>query len=275
MLTALLILSAAQGSLGSGANRYAIDEPMLRPETKPVWADEFAGDRVDAAKWRFDTRRNKLGWFNGEQQYYGPTAARVSGGMLTIEARRDPALRGRPDWGGQVYGSAKLSTQGLAAWTYGFVEVRAKLPCGGGMWPAIWMMPEGNPPWPDGGEIDIMEQVSAEPNFVHATVHSAKFVHTKGTQRGASFKVPTSCSAFHLYQMRWTPEAITIGVDGHAYFRVANDAPGDRGAWPFDRPFHLILNLAMGGGWPGPVDDAALPQTMQVDYVRVWPLAHP
>jgi beta-glucanase (GH16 family) len=82
--------------------------------------------------------------------------------------------------------------------------------------------------------------------------------------------VPTSCSAFHLYQLRWTPDAITIGVDGRAYFQVANDHDGDRGAWPFDRPFHLILNLAMGGGWPGPVDDAALPQAMQVDYVRVW-----
>jgi beta-glucanase (GH16 family) len=274
-MLALILLAAAQGSLGSAASLYAIDEPMVRPETKPAWADEFDGDRVDPAKWRFDTSRNKLGWYNGELQYYGPAFARVADGVLTIEARRDPALRRRSDWGGQLYGSAKLSTQGRASWTYGFVEVRAKLPCGGGAWPAIWMMPEGDYPWPDGGEIDVMEQVSSEPNVVHFTLHSAKFVHTKGTQRGASLRVPTSCSDFHLYQLRWTPRAITIGVDGHAYFRVANDAPGDRGAWPFDHPFHLILNLALGGGWAGPVDEAALPQAMQVDYVRVWPLPHP
>jgi beta-glucanase (GH16 family) len=244
---------------------------MEAPAQAPGWVDEFNGRKVDRRKWRFDTSRNRQGWFNGEKQYYGPNAARVAGGLLIIEGRQDETLRKRPDFGGQRYASAKLVTQGLASWTYGFVEVRAKLPCGGGMWPAIWMMPEAKARWPQGGEIDIMEQVSTEPNVIHATVHSEKFVHTKGTQRGAQVTVPTSCTAFHRYQMRWTRDAITVGVDGKAYFRVTNDGSGDRGAWPFDRPFYLILNLAMGGGWPGPIDDRALPQRMEVDYVRVWP----
>jgi beta-glucanase (GH16 family) len=275
VLTTMVALDLAQAvappqNLGGAGVRYAIDAPLRPPERKADWADEFDESRINPRKWRFDTSRNEAGWYNGEQQYYGPRGARVGGGILTITASADPELREQEDWGGQSVGSAKLTTQGLAAWTYGFVEVRAKLPCGGGMWPAIWMMPTTQVTWPEGGEIDIMEQVSSEPNMVHATVHSAKFVHTKGTQRGATLRVPTSCTAFHRYQMQWTPQAITIGVDGRAYFQVSNDAPGDRGAWPFNRPFYLILNLAAGGVWPGPVDASALPQRMDVDYVRVW-----
>lgn len=278
MLAGLMALGLAQAAaptqpaqnLGGAGGRYAVAEPLAAPTVRPDWSDEFDGKRVDRRKWRFDMSRNKAGWYNGEQQYYGPRGASVANGILTITASTDRGIKSQADWGGQAVGSAKLTTEGLASWTYGFVEVSAKLPCGKGMWPAIWMMPTGTEPWPEGGEIDIMEQVSSEPNVVHATVHSAKYVHSKGTQRGASMAVPTSCSAFHRYQMRWTPQAITIGVDGRAYFRVANDAPGDRGAWPFDRPFYLILNLAAGGGWPGPVDMTSLPQRMDVDYVRVW-----
>lgn len=272
MLAAILALVPPPTSLGSAGDQYTISESLAAPTSRPDWSDEFDGRGVDPAKWQFDTSRNRLGWYNGEQQYYGPANATVADGVLTIEARRDPALSKRPDWGGQRYSSAKMTTQGRAAWTYGFVELRAKLPCGGGMWPGLWMMPVVNLPWPTGGEIDLMEQVSSEPNVIHATLHSEKFVHTKHTQRGALLKVPTSCSAFHTYQLRWTSDAITIGVDNHAYFRVTNDHSGDRGAWPFDRPFYLILNLAVGGGWPGPVDDRALPQRLQLDYVRVWHL---
>lgn len=268
----LIALALAQVSLGGTGGRYAHDEALAPPAAKPVWSDEFSGVRVDAAKWGFETDRNKAGWYNNEKQYYGPDYARVRDGRLVIEARRDPALRRKADWGGQAYGSAKLTTQGHASWTYGFVEVRAKLACGGGMWPAIWMMPDADLPWPDGGEIDIMEQVSSKPNLVHATLHTAKFTHSKNTQRGAERYVADSCTAFHRYQMRWTPEAIAIGIDGRSFFQVKNDGSGDRGAWPFDTPFHLILNLAVGGDWPGPVDEAALPQRMEVDYVRVWKL---
>jgi len=274
-IAALPFASAAQSLT---ANNYAVDEQMPGPaDAKLVWADEFDGAALDTSKWRYDTARNKLGWYNGELQYYGARAqnVRVESGHLIIEARRETLTPAQfPDWGGQAYTSGKIVTQGKAAWTYGFYEVRAKLPCARGTWPAIWMLPEAATPWPDGGEIDIMEQVGSDPNVVHATLHSALFVHTKGTQRGAQLKVADNCEAFHRYQLDWRPDSITIGVDNHAYMRVRNDQPGGRGAWPFDAPFHMILNLAMGGNWAGAkgMDDAALPQQMLVDYVRVYQL---
>jgi len=269
-------LSAAAQAQSLTANNYAVDEPMPRPaDTKLVWADEFDGKALDMHKWSYDGSRNKAGWYNGELQYYGarPDNVRVENGQLIIEARREKLnARQYPDYGGQAYTSGKIWTKGKAFWTYGYYEVRAKLPCARGTWPAIWMLPEANQPWPDGGEIDIMEQVGSQPEVVHGTVHSALFVHTKGTQRGAEKPVPGNCEAFHLYQLDWRPDSIRIGVDGRAYMKVLNNQPGGHGAWPFDAPFHMILNLAMGGNWAAAkgMDDAALPQRMLVDYVRVW-----
>ena len=266
---ALLLLAAQAVTLS--ASNYAADAPMAAPRGTPSWSDEFAGRAIDARKWRYDTSRNKAGWFNHEKQYYAAARAenaRIVGGALVIEARKEK-LSALSDWGGQDYSSGKLiSRQKLG---YGFYEIRAKLPCARGTWPAIWLLPDsGN--WPDEGEIDIMEMVGWQPNVVHATLHSALFNHVRGTQRGAEKLVPTSCTEFHRYQLDWRPDAITIGVDGRSYMRVANDQPGGRGAWPFDRPYQLILNLAIGGDWGGAkgIDDAALPQRMTIDYVRYW-----
>ncbi|MEP6983688.1 MAG: glycoside hydrolase family 16 protein, partial [Sphingomicrobium sp.] len=141
-----------------------------------------------------------------------------------------------------------------------------------GTWPAIWMLPVDMKHWPDDGEIDIMEQVGAEPNLIYATLHTKLFNHVLKTQRSAQKLVPTSCSAFHLYQLDWRPDSITIGVDGRGVLRVLNDQPGGQGAWPFNTPFKMILNLAIGGDWAGAkgIDDAAMPQRMEVDYFRVW-----
>ena len=280
MLPAVLLLAAAQSL---SANNYAVDEPMPAHATTLSWADEFDGTALDASKWSFDTSRNKIGWYNKELQYYAadrPENLRVADGRLVIELRSDPEeIRQFPDWGGQKYSSAKIFTKGKAAFDGGFVEVSAKLPCTRGSWPAIWMLPEDDSPWPDGGEIDILEQVGSQPSVAHATLHTALFNHTHQNGRGAETSVPTACSAFHRYQLAWTPQAITIGVDDRAYMRVANDQPGGRGAWPFDSPFYLILNLAMGGDWAAAngIDDAALPQRMEVDYVRVYdmPAAQP
>ena len=273
-------LAAAIANPQLSAANYAVDEPMPKPDASQlVWADEFDGPALDLSKWRFDTSRNKAGWYNGEQQYYAegrPQNLRLEDGHLILEARRDPdALKARPDWGGQQYSSAKIVTQGKAAWTYGFYEVRAKLPCARGTWPAIWLLPEKAGGWPAGGEIDVLEQVGSQPNVAHATLHTALFNHQRHTQRGAEIAVPTSCTEFHRYQLAWRPDAITIGVDDRAYLRVRNDQPGGRGAWPFDAPFYLILDLAVGGPWAGAkgIDDAAMPQRMEVDYVRVWKLA--
>jgi beta-glucanase (GH16 family) len=273
MLTAFLLAAAVQSL---SANNYAVDAPMPAHSAKLTWSDEFNGRSLDLTKWSFDTSRNKLGWYNKELQYYAadrPENLRLENGKLIIELRKDPDLISRyPDWGNQQYSSAKIVTKAKASFTTGFVEVSARLPCARGTWPAIWMLPEGNSAWPDGGEIDILEQVGSQPNVAHATLHTALFNHTHQNGRGAETPVPTACSAFHRYQLAWTADAITIGVDDHAYMRVRNDQPGGLGAWPFARPFYLILNLAMGGDWAAAkgIDDAALPQRFDVDYVRVW-----
>jgi beta-glucanase (GH16 family) len=275
---AALALSAAAAAQSPTATNYKVDEPMPLPAGATlVWSDEFDGTALDSEKWGYDGSRNKSGWYNGELQYYGqrPENVRLGNGQLIIEARRETlSPRHFPDYGGQSYTSGKIWTKGKASWTYGYFEVRAKLPCARGTWPAIWMMPEGSYAWPDGGEIDIMEQVGSQPEVVHGTVHTALFVHTKGTQRGAERAVPGNCDAFHIYALEWTPHSIRIGVDGRAYMRVLDDQPGGRGAWPFDHPFHLILNLAIGGNWAAAkgIDEAAMPQRMLVDYVRVYRL---
>jgi len=265
-----LILMTAQAATLAATN-YAADAPMEVPASVPDWADEFEGSRIDRTAWRFDTARNAQGWFNHELQYYAdgrPENARIERGALVIEARRETLPRQR-DWGGQAYSSAKLVSR--AAHGYGFYEVRARLPCARGTWPAIWLLPDKGA-WPDEGEIDLMEMVGWRPGVVHATLHSGAFNHRLGTQRGAEKQVATSCTEFHRYQLDWRPESITIGVDGRAYMQVRKDPAGGKPAWPFTRPYHLILNLAIGGDWGGAkgVDDNALPQRMTVDYVRYW-----
>jgi beta-glucanase (GH16 family) len=255
-------------------------EPMAVPEGyRLVWSDEFSrGRRPDPRRWAYDTDYNRRGWHNGERQYYSARRrenARIEGGSLIVEARADgPALRRFADWGGQAYSSARLVTRGRAAWTYGFVEVRAKIPCGRGVWPAIWMLADSpGARWPDAGEIDIMEHVGHEPGIVHQTVHTAAFNHVRGTQRAAQARVPDACTAFHLYQLDWTRERIRMGIDGRTVFTFARS--GDRAEWPFDGPQYLILNVAVGGTWGGAqgIDDAAFPARMDVDYVRVWQAA--
>ena len=267
MIGALVMM--AQASLS--ATNYTVDAPLHAPATPPSRADEFDGEAVDAANWRFDTAHNAGGWFNHEKQYYADARrenTRVDHGALVIEARRE-ALKDKKDWGGQAYSSAKLVSR--RAFGYGFYEVRATLPCARGTWPAIWLLPDSGT-WPAMGEIDLMEMVGWNPRVVHATLHTEAFNHRLGTQRGAEKEVATSCTAPHRYQLQWRPDAILIGVDDRAYMRVANDRPGGAAAWPFTRPFNLILNLAIGGDWGGAkgIDDAALPQRMTVDYVRYW-----
>jgi len=242
-----------------------------------VWSDEFdVAGLPNTNKWAYDTERNAAGWYNNERQYYSNARAensRVENGMLVITARKeDLSTLGLPDWGNQQYSSARLITRGLASWTYGFIEVRAKLPCGTGSWPAIWML--SSPPesrWPDDGEIDIMEHVGFDPGVVHGTMHTAGYNHTKNNARTATTTVADACSAFHKYQLTWTASRITVGVNDHNYYQYSNDHSGNS-EWPFDSPQYLILNIAVGGDWGGQqgVNDAIFPIEMQVDYVRVY-----
>lgn len=243
-----------------------------------VWSDEFDVDGLpDANKWGYDTGRNAAGWYNNELQYYANARAansRVENGMLVITARKeDLSALGLPDWGNQQYSSARLVTRGLAAWTYGFLEVRAKLPCGTGSWPAIWML--SNPPataWPDDGEIDIMEHVGFDQGIVHASVHTKSYYHVMKTQKTAQTRLADLCENFHRYQLTWTPERITVGVDDKNFFQFSNDHSGERANWPFDKPQYLLLNIAVGGDWGGMkgIDDKVYPVRMEVDYVRVY-----
>ncbi|MED5621095.1 glycoside hydrolase family 16 protein [Ideonella sp. BN130291] len=239
------------------------------PGYQLVWADEFNADGLpDPAKWVYDTARNKQGWHNEELQYYsarGPQNAVVRNGRLVITARKETRSTA-PDWGGQRYTSARLNTQGKAAWTYGFFEVSAKLPCGKGTWPAIWMLGSGGR-WPEDGELDIMEHVGSNPTQVLSTVHTT--AGHGGHAVGGTLRLPDACSGFHRYQMHWTADEVVFGVDGFAFLRYPRLDAGER-AWPFNKPQFLLLNLAIGGALGGPVDDTIFPLQMEVDYVRIY-----
>lgn len=244
------------------------------PGYQLVWSDEFDRDGLpDPAKWEHDTGRNKEGWHNHERQYYsGPRAANavVKDGRLIITARKE-RMEQAPDWGGQGYTSARLLTRGRAAWTYGYFEVSARLPCGQGTWPAIWTLGSGGR-WPEDGELDIMEHVGQDPQRISSAVHMAA---GHGAQPiGGAARVPTACSEFHRYQMLWTPDGVSFGVDGFAHMRYPKLDAGPR-AWPFDAPQFLLLNLAIGGDLGGPVDDRIFPVAMEVDYVRVYQAPKP
>jgi beta-glucanase (GH16 family) len=153
----------------------------------------------------------------------------------------------------------------LAEWTYGYFEIRAKLACGRGSWPAIWML-NSAVNWPAGGELDIMEHVGREPGRVFSTVHTAAAF---GTGTGDAAQVPDACTAFHNYQMHWTPQELRFGIDGKVHFVYPNPGTG-RDQWPFDAPQFLIINIAVGGDFGGAVDDTIFPVRMEIDHVRVY-----
>jgi beta-glucanase (GH16 family) len=276
-LAALAALpAAAQTEVHAPPITAGTDEPLAVPKGyRLVWRDEFERPGApDPRRWAYDTGRNKEGWYNNELQYYAAERrenVRVQGGRLILEARKE-RLAARSDFGGQDYASGKLVTRGLADWKYGFIEVRARLACGRGVWPAIWMLSsDARGGWPEMGEIDIMEHVGWDPGRVHGTVHTKAYNHVAGTQKGSNTLVPDACTAFHDYQLDWNADRLLIGIDGRAHMRFDNDKKGDRATWPFDAPHWLLLNVAVGG-WGGQkgIDDAAFPARMEVEYVRVW-----
>ena len=235
---------------------------------KLVWADEFNRDGLpDSTKWGYD--KGNHGWGNNELQYYTHNRlqnSRVEKGMLVIEAVKE-------NYDSSRYTSARLLTKNKGDWKYGRVEVRAKLPKGRGIWPAIWMLPTkweyGG--WPRSGEIDIMEFVGYLPDSVYGTVHTKAFNHTIGTQSSGSLYRTDLSEAFHVYSMEWTADKISFFIDGVLLHDFANNKAGID-AWPFDKEFHLLLDVAVGGNWGGKmgVDNAIFPQRMLVDYVRVY-----
>lgn len=239
-----------------------------------VWADEFDKEGLpDSSKWSYNTGGH--GWGNNELQFYtnADTSNAVQrNGHLIITARKQDKENNR-------YTSARLITKNKASFTYGKIVVRAKLPQGRGTWPAIWMLGNNfdSVQWPLCGEIDIMEHVGYNPDSIFGTVHSDAYNHMKGTQKGKGIYLRDPYTAFHDYAIEWTPDKIDFLLDGQVYNQVANEHLTER-EWPFDQPFFLILNVAVGGGWGGTkgVDDTVFPTAMVVDYVRVYqqPLVH-
>jgi beta-glucanase (GH16 family) len=224
-----------------------------------VWADEFNTNRIDTTSWSLQTGDN--GWGNRELQYYTPAGnAEVTRGSLVITARRE----------GNKYTSARMVTRAKRVFTYGYFEMKAKLPKGTGTWPALWMLGQNikEVGWPACGELDIMEHVGKNPGQVHCSIHNPSG-HGETPYTGI-IRLPDLFNTYHLYAMEWTPEHISFLVDGKL---VYNYAPKEKNTanWPFDKPMYLIFNVAIGGNWGGPVvDDSCLPQSMTIDYVRVY-----
>lgn len=249
---------------------FGMAKPSHEPKWNLVWADEFETEGpLDAGRWQCETGRGRNGWGNQEKQYYTARRenVRVQGGRLIIEVRREA-------YEGAGYTSARIKTLGSGDWLRGRFEVRAKLPGGRGMWPAIWLMPSRSAygHWPRSGEIDLMEYVGHDPTRVFGTVHTQSFNHTKNTQRPGYFAIRDASDEFHVYGLEWSEDEIVWMVDGQPYHRFAREEDFTANEWPFDQEFYLILNIAVGGGLGGKmgIDDRSLPQRMEVDYVRVY-----
>ncbi len=236
-------------------------------ETTPVWQDEFDYTGApNSAKWGYDIGGH--GWGNNELQYYTDALnnAKVENGSLVITAIKE-------NFSGKNYTSARVISKNKGDFLNGRIEVRAKLPAGRGTWPAIWMLPTdwAYGDWPKSGEIDIMEHVGFDPNNVLFSIHTHAYNHSIGTQRSASMNIPTAITEFHKYRVDWTPYAVRGYFDDLLIFTFVNDGKG-YATWPFDKRFHLLLNLAIGGNWGGAqgVDDSIFPKSLEIDYVRVY-----
>lgn len=236
---------------------------------KLVWSDEFNYTGTpDTSKWNYDLGANN-GWGNNEQQTYTNSAknVRVENGNLIIEAHRD-SIEGR------AFSSTRIISKHKGDWLYGRIEVKAKLPYGRGTWPAIWMLPTdweyGR--WPASGEIDIMEHVGYLPDSVFGTIHTAAYNHVKQTERSGQIALHDAAERFHIYAINWTKDKIEFFVDDKLYYTAIRSTSDTYEEWPFDKRFHLLMNIAVGGNWGGKegIDQSIWPQKMEIDFVRVY-----
>jgi hypothetical protein len=234
-----------------------------------VWSDEFnTNGSLDVTKWNYDIGNgcpNLCGWGNGEAQYYTNRSENVivENGVLKITAKKE-------SYQGSQYTSSRIKTQDKFEFTYGNVEVRAKLPSGGGTWPAIWMLGaniDEGVNWPACGEVDIMEHVGNNPGTVQSAMHTPSS-YGNTSNKGSQF-VPSATSEFHIYKLEWTSEKMVFSVDGNIHYTYQPSVRNSN-TWPFDANQFLIFNVAMGGALGGSIPGNFTQSTMEIDYVRVY-----
>ena len=226
-----------------------------------VWSDEFDVDGLpNSSKWGYDIGTGSGGWGNNELQYYTNRSqnALVQGGVLKITATKE-------SFAGSAYTSARLLSKGKYSFKYGRIEARAKVPTGVGTWPAIWTLGDniGTVNWPACGEMDIMEHLGRDLNKIYGTLHYPG--RSGGNANGNTIFIPDAISTFHNYSIDWSPSDIKIYVDNQLYHTVANS-----NTLPFNQHFFIILNMAMGGNFGGPIDPLFTSATLEIDYVRVY-----
>ncbi|PIB36241.1 glycoside hydrolase [Reichenbachiella sp. 5M10] len=262
LIVGLVSLGACVSSSESKGKKYS----ML------VWSDEFDYTGVpDTTKWTYDLGNgcpSSCGWGNNELQQYtdDPSNAYVEEGKLKIVLRQDSVSD-------SLFTSARLLSTGNRGWRYGRFVLRAKLPSALGTWSALWMLPTewtyGG--WPHSGEIDIMENVGYDPDSIVSATHTAMYNGAQGTQKHRAIAVPDCDTTFHNYILEWDEEEYRVYVDERLFFTYQNEGSSSA-QWPYDQYFRLIMNIAYGGNWGGlmGIEPAALPVTMEVDYVRVY-----
>ena len=233
--------------------------PAATPWSKPGWTltfhDEFDGSTLDAGRWITSYSHDVRTHGDDEQEYYAPDGVTVSGGQMHLVAQRRSA-------GGKHYTSGMIDSYGRFAQTYGWFEIRAKMPAGKGMWPAFWLLPAVGT-WPP--EIDVLEVLGHQPNIVHMTNHWASGTHQ---QHGLGWTGPDFSQAFHTFAVDWEPGVVTWYVDGVERFQSKSGVPAE--------PMYVIANLAVGGAWPGNPDATTpFPSAMDIDYIRVYKRSRP
>jgi len=299
LFAAVVFLTAALAGAGFAAKVNAQGRGRhLQPKWRLVWSDEFDGpdgSAPDRAWWTYDLGVGGDGWGNRELEYYTnrPENVSIEGGNLVIAARhetfRGPAdpVSARQQGAGAApmttreYTSARIKTQGLFSQAYGRFEARIRIPSGQGMWPAFWMLGADidKVHWPGCGEIDVMENIGREPSTVHGSLHGPGPQGAGTDDMTAGFTLPRGqrfSDGFHVFGVEWQPAQIDFYVDNVRYFTATPRGMPRGTGWVFDHPFFLLLNLAVGGDWPGSPDGSTqFPQQMLVDYVRVYAPAHP
>lgn len=242
--------------------------PLINPGYTLIWNDEFSGSALDANVWNYEIGNGSGGWGNHELEYYTNSTKNVfvSNGNLIIEARKESI-------GGFNYSSSRLTTQNKKSFTYGRVDIRAKLPKGKGVWPALWMLGSNinTVSWPASGEIDIMELLGQEPSKMYSTMHYGASTATHGSKGGSyTLNGSTFYDQFHVFSMDWKQDQIKLYVDNNLFFTL-NKSDVGTSPYPFNAPFFFIFNVAVGGDWPGSPDaTTTFPQRMIVDYIRMY-----